>query len=135
MAHIQKTKLSDNIAQLTDIQKGNDEKSRDDKASGDGLNIGEPLGDYNYQVSLTSSLKEVFDVRGYDPVLARKMAIVNQAIDDIGMTSFQWKLFFLNGFGYAVDSVGLFFSLGKPTKANTIHCSFWSYVSRSQIQL
>ncbi|KAL4865951.1 hypothetical protein BDV12DRAFT_187767 [Aspergillus spectabilis] len=33
------------------------------------------------------------------------MALVNRAIDKIGMTPFQWKLFFLNGFGYAVDSL------------------------------
>ncbi|KAH8690477.1 major facilitator superfamily domain-containing protein [Talaromyces proteolyticus] len=33
------------------------------------------------------------------------MTLVNAAIDRIGMTSFQWKLFFLNGFGYAVDSL------------------------------
>ncbi|EGR49360.1 uncharacterized protein TRIREDRAFT_3532 [Trichoderma reesei QM6a] len=33
------------------------------------------------------------------------MALVNSAIDEIGMTEFQWKLFFLNGFGYAVDSL------------------------------
>ena len=49
--------------------------------------------------------KEVLDLSGIDPVLAEKMALVNTAIDEIGMTSFQWKLFFLNGFGYAVDSV------------------------------
>ncbi|KAL4814288.1 major facilitator superfamily domain-containing protein [Aspergillus spinulosporus] len=40
-----------------------------------------------------------------DEVLAKKMASVNRAIDEIGMTPFQWKLFFLNGFGYAVDSL------------------------------
>ncbi|KAL2796215.1 MFS general substrate transporter [Aspergillus keveii] len=33
------------------------------------------------------------------------MALVNAAIDKIGMTPFQWKLFFLNGFGYSVDSL------------------------------
>ena len=49
--------------------------------------------------------KEVFDVTQIDPVLARKMALINEAIEEIGMTPFQWKLFFLNGFGYAVDSV------------------------------
>ena len=49
--------------------------------------------------------KEVFDATKIDPVLAKKMALVNEAIEEIGMTSFQWKLFFLNGFGYAVDSV------------------------------
>jgi hypothetical protein len=53
-------------------------------------------------------LKEVFDVQGFDRVLAKKMALVNKAIDEIGMTSTQWKMFFLNGFGYAVDSVSRF---------------------------
>src|ERR1700733_15251868 len=49
--------------------------------------------------------KEVYNSTAVDPVLAKKMALVNNAIDEIGMTPFQWKLFFLNGFGYAVDSV------------------------------
>jgi sugar phosphate permease len=48
---------------------------------------------------------EVFDQSAIDPALAKKMALVNNAIDEIGMTPFQWKLFFLNGFGYAVDSL------------------------------
>lgn len=49
--------------------------------------------------------KEVYDSTAIDPVLAKKMALTNQALDQIGMTGFQWRLFFLNGFGYAVDSV------------------------------
>ena len=49
--------------------------------------------------------KGVFDATKIDPVLAQKMALINEAIEEIGMTPFQWKLFFLNGFGYAVDSV------------------------------
>ncbi|RFU72742.1 sugar transporter [Trichoderma arundinaceum] len=53
----------------------------------------------------SSSISEVFDVKAIDPVLSRKMALVNSAIDEIGMTNFQWKLFWLNGFGYAVDSL------------------------------
>lgn len=48
---------------------------------------------------------ELIDISAVDDVLAKKMALVNSAIDEIGMTPFQWKLFFLNGFGYAVDSV------------------------------
>ena len=48
---------------------------------------------------------EVFDATKIDPVLAKKMALINEAVEEIGMTPFQWKLFFLNGFGYAVDSV------------------------------
>jgi hypothetical protein len=40
-----------------------------------------------------------------DPVLNAKMHLVNNAIDEIGFTAYQWKLFVLNGFGYAVDSL------------------------------
>lgn len=38
-------------------------------------------------------------------VLALKLRHVNDAIDEIGFTKYQLKLFFLNGFGYAVDSL------------------------------
>ncbi|KAF9891651.1 hypothetical protein FE257_003663 [Aspergillus nanangensis] len=40
-----------------------------------------------------------------DEVLAAKMVLVNDTIDEIGFTKHQWKLFCLNGFGYAVDSL------------------------------
>ncbi|KAI0479117.1 MFS general substrate transporter [Xylariaceae sp. FL0804] len=40
-----------------------------------------------------------------DPALNAKMHLVNNAIDEIGWTPYHWKLFFLNGFGYAVDSL------------------------------
>ncbi|KAF7975460.1 hypothetical protein HWV62_9479 [Athelia sp. TMB] len=40
-----------------------------------------------------------------DPALNAKMFIVNNAIDEIGWTNYHWKLFVLNGFGYAVDSL------------------------------
>jgi MFS family permease len=49
--------------------------------------------------------KDVLENSIIDPVLSRKMELVNAAIDKIGMTPFQWRLFALNGFGYAVDSV------------------------------
>lgn len=49
--------------------------------------------------------KDVFNSSVFDPVLAKKLTLINTAIDKIGMTPFQWKLFFLNGFGYTVDSV------------------------------
>ena len=48
---------------------------------------------------------EVYEIAAIDPVLAKKMAAVNNAIDEIGLTGYHWKLFCLNGFGYAVDSV------------------------------
>lgn len=49
--------------------------------------------------------REVWDSTAVDPVLAKKMALVNNGVDEIGMTPWHWKLFCLNGFGYAVDSV------------------------------
>ena len=64
--------------------------------------VDEHAGSGNSSIDLE---KEVFDATKIDPVLAKKMALVNEAIEEIGMTPFQWKLFFLNGFGYAVDSV------------------------------
>ena len=64
--------------------------------------VDEHAGSGNSSIGLE---KEVFDATKIDPVLAKKMALVNEAIEEIGMTPFQWKLFFLNGFGYAVDSV------------------------------
>ncbi|UJO14324.1 Major facilitator-type transporter [Fulvia fulva] len=49
--------------------------------------------------------RAVWDQSAVDPVLAKKMDMVNAAIEEIGMTKWHWKLFFLNGFGYAVDSL------------------------------
>ncbi|KAG9731623.1 MFS general substrate transporter, partial [Aureobasidium melanogenum] len=40
-----------------------------------------------------------------DSILSAKMHLVNNAIDEIGFTGYHWKLFVLNGFGYAVDSL------------------------------
>lgn len=53
-----------------------------------------------------SQVVEVLDNQ-FDPVLQKKMALTSEAIDQIGMTPFHWKLFVLTGFGYAVDSVRL----------------------------
>ncbi|OGE48394.1 hypothetical protein PENARI_c029G11366 [Penicillium arizonense] len=40
-----------------------------------------------------------------DEALAAKMMLINDTIDEIGFTAHHWKLFCLNGFGYAVDSL------------------------------
>ncbi|ODV89122.1 hypothetical protein CANCADRAFT_32475 [Tortispora caseinolytica NRRL Y-17796] len=47
---------------------------------------------------------KLFDIPGNDS-LTIKTVLVNEAIDDIGFTNYHVKLFFLNGFGYAVDSL------------------------------
>ena len=39
------------------------------------------------------------------PLPERALTDCSQAIDEIGWTNFQLKLFFLNGFGYAADSL------------------------------
>ncbi|KAJ4252385.1 hypothetical protein NW762_010983 [Fusarium torreyae] len=41
---------------------------------------------------------------GVSEVYQRKVAIMNQAIVDIGMGSFQWKIFAMTGFGWFVDN-------------------------------
>ncbi|KAL6407177.1 membrane transporter [Ilyonectria robusta] len=42
--------------------------------------------------------------RGADEVYERKVAVMNQALIDIGMGSFQWKIFAMTGFGWFVDN-------------------------------
>jgi hypothetical protein len=95
--------LSNNSAQPNNVQEDVSEIAR--RIACNGRNPSKEEGNAGSATSSSSSLQEVFDARPIDPVLAKKMARVNQAIDDIGMTTFHWKLFFLNGFGYAVDSV------------------------------
>jgi MFS family permease len=48
---------------------------------------------------------DLLSLEHVDPALNAKMHLVNDTIDEIGFTRYQWKLFFLNGFGYAVDSL------------------------------
>ncbi|KAK4155257.1 major facilitator superfamily domain-containing protein [Chaetomidium leptoderma] len=50
-------------------------------------------------------IKDVLAQQDLDPALSRKMHLVNNAIDELGWTPYHTKLFFLNGFGYAVDSL------------------------------
>ena len=42
---------------------------------------------------------DVLGLEHTDPVLNAKMHLVNNAIDEIGFTTYQVKLFCLNGFG------------------------------------
>ncbi|KAK5000888.1 Filamentous Growth Regulator [Elasticomyces elasticus] len=54
---------------------------------------------------LSSEKGDLLGLEHTDPVLNAKMHLVNNAIDEIGFTGYQAKLFVLNGFGYAVDSL------------------------------
>ncbi|KAI1098805.1 MFS general substrate transporter [Jackrogersella minutella] len=51
--------------------------------------------------------EDILALQDLDPALNAKMHLVNNAIDEIGWTNYHWKLFVLNGFGYAVDSLVL----------------------------
>ncbi|CAG8082831.1 unnamed protein product [Penicillium salamii] len=51
---------------------------------------------------------DVMSLDNVDQALSAKMHYVNNAIDTIGFTHYHTKLFFLNGFGYGVDSLLLF---------------------------
>jgi len=44
---------------------------------------------------------------GVDPIFEAKSAILNSAIQQIGMGKYQWKLFTLCGFGWAADNLWL----------------------------
>lgn len=48
---------------------------------------------------------DLLNLESIDPVLNEKMHLINNAIDEIGFTWYHGKLFILNGFGYAVDSL------------------------------
>ncbi|MCJ1478764.1 hypothetical protein MMC13_007448 [Lambiella insularis] len=54
---------------------------------------------------LSYTKQEIFTLESLDPALNAKMHLVNNAIDEIGWTGYHYKLFVLNGFGYAVDSL------------------------------
>jgi hypothetical protein len=60
----------------------------------------------------TSSLgkTDLLGAENVDPVLSAKMHLVNDAIDEIGFTPYQAKLFCLNGFG----CVRSFLSFSRP---------------------
>lgn len=40
-----------------------------------------------------------------DDILAKKIHLANQALNEIGFTPYHWKMFCMNGMGYAVDSL------------------------------
>jgi hypothetical protein len=68
---------------------------------------------------------DVLGQQDLDPVLNAKMRLVNDAIDEIGFTPYQAKLFVLSGFGYAVDSMLLVIqSIIAPYAAYEFQSSF-----------
>lgn len=79
-----------------------DEKdlSKDEKALGEQPPLAQHDSD---EISLRKG--DLLAQEDVDPVLNAKMHLINNAIDEIGFTGYHWRLFCLNGFGYAVDSL------------------------------
>ncbi|PON25999.1 hypothetical protein TGAM01_v204943 [Trichoderma gamsii] len=71
----------------------------------------------NADGSSLRSGEDILALQDLDPALNMKMHLVNNAIDEIGWTGYHTKLFFLNGFGYAVDSMILLFQSIVATQA------------------
>ncbi|KAM0513133.1 hypothetical protein ACHAPE_008171 [Trichoderma viride] len=71
----------------------------------------------NADGSSLRSGQDILALQDLDPALNMKMHLVNNAIDEIGWTGYHTKLFFLNGFGYAVDSMILLFQSIVATQA------------------
>ncbi|KAJ2998780.1 hypothetical protein NUW58_g220 [Xylaria curta] len=68
----------------------------------------DPSGEMKSQTASDGSVhkgEDILAMQDLDPALNAKMHLVNNAIDEIGWTNYHWKLFMLNGFGYAVDSM------------------------------
>nr|POE51668.1 putative mfs-type transporter pb1e7.08c [Quercus suber] len=74
----------------------------EDKQSG---TVAEPPPGYTSDEDSLLVKGDVLGQEHVNPVLNAKMHMVNNTIDEIGMTPYTWKLFVLNGFGYAVDSL------------------------------
>jgi len=55
---------------------------------------------------------------GVDEVYEKKVAIMNQALIDMGMGSFQWMVFAMTGFGWFVDNVGTYACPASGSRPN-----------------
>ncbi|KAK6845314.1 hypothetical protein PG995_015424 [Apiospora arundinis] len=101
-----------------------DKKSPDGVPRGDAVNmadvekLGSPPGDNRLVIA---DGEDILALQDTDPALNMKMHLVNNAIDEIGWTTYHWKLFVLNGFGYGVDSLILLLQSVISTQA------FWEF--------
>lgn len=110
------------------VEKVPDGKSQWEARDVDGLN---PDPNHRPQSRETYTLDTEDDadtsaIDGLDPVYTAKARVLNRAIQDIGMGSYQWQLFVVIGFGWAADNsfpvitslilpaVAFEFSVGRP---------------------
>lgn len=61
--------------------------------------------------------------QGADEVYEKKVAIMNEALIDLGMGSFQWKVFALTGLGWFIDNVGIVSSVPRASRLTMTLCA------------
>lgn len=72
-----------------------------DAALHEDLDLGKDLaGHANYHGIDTTQVQP-----GADAVYEAKISVLNEALIDIGMGPFQWKMFMMTGFGWFLDQV------------------------------
>ena len=74
--------------------------------------------DHNSVYEDMSSGNDMYELEANDLILARKMKLINDAIDEIGFTPYHLKLFFLSGMGYATDTQLTFIESSVRTFVN-----------------
>lgn len=76
-------------------EKPSSHKSRDNDNDSASLATGLAL-------ALPPPSHDVLSAEAIDPALDARIRLINAAVDEIGMTPYQWKMFLLTGFGYFV---------------------------------
>lgn len=73
--------------------------------------VGEASVGGEYSANTVEGLRAEIDLdiaaSGHDTAYDRKSKVINKAIMDIGMGSYQWQLFVLCGFGWLADNLVL----------------------------
>ncbi|ANB14827.1 hypothetical protein AWJ20_2439 [Sugiyamaella lignohabitans] len=86
------------------------ERHEFDNSSGTGSGVGvDPEKTINHVTlelddTMTERSNDLFGIVTTDYILYRKQALIQDALDEIGMTWFHWKVLILNSFGYMADS-------------------------------
>jgi hypothetical protein len=53
----------------------------------------------------TSEYMALAKAEGINPAFMAKVAVLNKAMNELGMGRYQWELFFTSGFGWMADNI------------------------------
>ncbi|KAF1921011.1 major facilitator superfamily domain-containing protein [Ampelomyces quisqualis] len=71
----------------------------------DSTKLGQDHGAHETVIALDEAPVAVLEEGSLDPVYEAKARILNKAVQDIGMGKYQWQLFVVIGFGWAMDNL------------------------------